>query len=424
VNNRVLKYFKYNILIKVKFLKYLFKIPDEFTEKEQEAYINIQLYYSKLDFAQNKLNLLRNPKQRRYILNGLFGTSILNRNQKIRVNSSLVIGRKSNYRNKIKLSCFDRIGFINYDIKDDIYLSINSGIKWLQFCKTDEVKNWTIENIPLEYLPNMNNIYSELWDDFKKEIAIKRGELTLINGISIEKRKELHKKGILKLEDWNAEDNCAPIKDGALTIKDGAFAIKENPAYIDFEYINDFNDNFDKYPYTKDNSCLYLIGVFYKNKYYSFIIDYLKIEEECKNFLNFIEFIKKNKINILYHWGAFEKIQIYKLIQKYNLNEEKVFIDTLTLFDVNVYIKKKWPIKYLINNFNIFNYGIKEIAKGLYQKKIIKNKWAIDMTGNDTMLLLWTNSNNDKTIIDKIINYNKSDCVILYDIVKYLKKIN
>ena len=96
----------------------------------------------------------------------------------------------------------------------------------------------------------------------------------------------------------------------------------------------------------------------------------------------------------------------------------------MTLFDVNVYIKKKWPIKYLINNFNIFNYGIKEIAKGLYQKKIIKNKWAIDMTGNDTMLLLWTNSNNDKTIIDKIINYNKSDCVILYDIVKYLKKIN
>ena len=408
----ILKYYKYNVLIKVKYLNYLFKIPDEFTNKEQNAYINIQIYYAKLDLTNDKLHLIRNPKQTRYILNSLFANDILNKNQTQKISNGLIIGRKSVYKSKVKLSCFDRIAFVNYDKKDIIYKKINEAIKWHTLIRTKEAADWTIQTIPHSYLPNMN-VNNDQWADFKNQIAQERRELTLINGLSINTRDKLHSQGIYTIEDYfKPEFNLYKDYDINIHLKEDFIQLNKNASeciYLDFEYLNDLNDDLNNYPYTNDDSIIYLIGIYYKKKY----LNFCDLNEEKQIFEQFLRFLKTNNIKTIFYWGSFEFVNMYKLIDKYHLTYGKILIDSINKIDVCKYFKSQISIYKLITNYNIYNYGIKDIARGLYNKGIIKHIWPDNMTGGDSMVELWNNLDN----IGRIIEYNKNDCIILHSII-------
>ena len=78
----------------------------------------------------------------------------------------------------------------------------------------------------------------------------------------------------------------------------------------------------------------------------------------------------------------------------------------------------------------VFKFGLKYIGEALYKNKLIKTTWGINDNGLDTMIEFKdVCKNNTKKIplkrysqIVDIIDYNRIDCQVLYEIVDLMKK--
>ena len=73
-------------------------------------------------------------------------------------------------------------------------------------------------------------------------------------------------------------------------------------------------------------------------------------------------------------------------------------------------------------------YGLKDIAKSMYENNLINELWDKKISdGSDAMVTVWK-INNDSNLnlindyrMNNIINYNKMDCKVLYNIMTYLR---
>ena len=77
----------------------------------------------------------------------------------------------------------------------------------------------------------------------------------------------------------------------------------------------------------------------------------------------------------------------------------------------------------------VFKFGLKSIGKALYKNKLIQTTWDESDNGLDSMIQFKDIcKNNDKKIplkryleIKDIVNYNRIDCQVLYEIVDLLR---
>ena len=131
-----------------------------------------------------------------------------------------------------------------------------------------------------------------------------------------------------------------------------------------------------------------------------------------------------NKKPVVYHWSPAEVSCYESSTGKYNINYNIKWKDLLHEF-------KQYPITLK----GVFNYGLKNIAKKMYQNKMITTSWDdSDMDGLGAMVATW-NCNNKiiqeellSKLIDfdemkEIVKYNEIDCKVLWDINKYIKSI-
>ena len=80
---------------------------------------------------------------------------------------------------------------------------------------------------------------------------------------------------------------------------------------------------------------------------------------------------------------------------------------------------------------NCFNFGLKNIGKSLYKYKFISTTWSSTDNGLDAMIrfkeICEENIGKDiplkrYTDISDIIHYNKIDCIVLTEILMFLRK--
>ena len=77
----------------------------------------------------------------------------------------------------------------------------------------------------------------------------------------------------------------------------------------------------------------------------------------------------------------------------------------------------------------VFKFGLKSIGKALYRNKLIQTTWDENDNGLDSMLQFKDicKSHNKKIPLKRyleiksIINYNRIDCQVLYEIVELLR---
>ena len=203
--------------------------------------------------------------------------------------------------------------------------------------------------------------------------------------------------------------------------------IDEIEFILDFESIlnleektNYFNDNINnEYP----NICIIGIILLTNNQYHSFkdfTIDNLTIESEKINIINWINFISKYDTIKIYHWGHAEKTYIQNIKKKF----PDIILPNMILIDLLYYFRSE-PI--IIKD--CFNFSLKTIGKNMYKHGLIKSTWSDTDNGLDAMIKFkQVCLENDHNIpikryneITEIIEYNKMDCVILMEILQYLR---
>ena len=287
--------------------------------------------------------------------------------------------------------------------------------------------------------PNMK-IKSMYWSNKKKKYAQDIGEITQLWNCGVKKRNKCIQLGITSFYDKRLNGNVLGFTGKREMIINNIININRsnkntilpryirnntnnwkggNNVYIDFETISDKR-------FVPHSNFIFLIGLgrIKRNGRWSFQyfrVKDLTIQEEYRIMKDFFDCIQSlNNPNLIY-WHA-EKYMWNKACQSVF---EKLMIDEIVYWNMDTNwldfceVFKSEPI--VIHG--CFGFGLKEIAKRMHHFGFINSTyneqdnglWAMSAACN------YYEEKHDKKEIKKIINYNETDCKILYEIVSYLK---
>lgn len=442
---------------------YLHLIGGENTSETK--YVIVDIKFTTLELCADGRHLRNSGsmpayKAQLYIYNRILG-KILEKEPRC----AYLLGRKFKYeKNGIIYtgnSCFDRLGVIDYSGSDKEHkITAVNAIDWIKLLRK-EGATWKLFPPRYELYPNMASSAESKWDNIKYEYAMKLKDITILWNCGINNREIAHSNKIFSFDDKKCCSQLlgiggkiqAPILDEIIKInhresftnklemisaKDLSWLPKDSIIIsIDFETIGNIVDDFQSLPVSCDNNFLFMIGVGYskndKIDYQMFLVSELTKDAEFQMILQFYNFIKSLGNYSLYHWGHIEKSFFTGLCQRLkknigqdiyqdldNFEKELKWIDLCDIFKNN---------KIVING--CFKFGLKEIAKRLFEIGLINIKWDTNNpcgNGNTAMIMAFQEYQkklpiDESDIIANIMEYNKIDCLVILEIINVLKKM-
>tara|TARA_B100000989_G_scaffold274392_1_gene233173 strand:- start:55 stop:1716 length:1662 start_codon:yes stop_codon:yes gene_type:complete len=437
---------KCDIMIKKKlFIKIFNQINNiSFNSIKNEEYLIINIVPEILTFKSG-LREISNTYNVFYNKCGLYAFNSALRKYINRNNYYFLFGKDYKYNNQLlnKRQC---IGLV---IFDNIYREkIHNSLNWLDRLKENKLILFPKPS-SIELYPNMNNKQS-CWENEKKKLSKELKEITLIWRISYEDRNRLISMGITEWDNPYLLNNLYELKDTntrdiqeriihmnkynnliieprniSRDFKD-ILKVDDNEFILDIESVLNletkgsyFNNDIQK---DLPNICI--IGLIIINNgnfvFKDFTIDDLTIESEKRNINNWLNFISKYDEIKIYHWGHAEKTYLENIHKRF----PDIKLPRMKLIDLLHFFRQE-PI--IIKD--CFNFSLKTIGKNMYKHKLINSTWSETDNGLDAMIKFKEIClKKDKNIplkryneISEIIEYNKMDCVILKEILEYLR---
>lgn len=433
-----------DIIVRYDYLKKIFpeidNLPFHLLSKE---YFLIHICYSTLHFRMD-LKTIANDGITLYKKCNLYAFQKSLYQELNKKYPCFLLGKEYYYK-KVLLPKQKFIGYIHFDknIKD----SFNNAYEWIILLR-DQYKNMNIIPKPThkELYPNMNHKESD-WENEKMKLADMIKEITLVWNISYDERCEYLEKGI---ECWDDPKLLAQLKQNKKKdIQERMIHMNQqkdvlihprknisnelttiinyqNALYFDIESFLSFDEkqNLFTNEIKLDEPIIGIIGFIYNDRYYNFTIQKFTNESEKENielFVDQLNRIKKNDMIPIYHWGHAEYNYIKYIQEKYPM----INLPDFELINILDYFRTE-PI--IVQG--VFKFGLKSIGSALYKNGLIKTTWGENDSGLDSMIKFKEIcKNNNKKIpiqrfleIKNIIEYNRIDCQVLYEIVQLLRE--
>jgi hypothetical protein len=348
---------------------------------------------------------------------------------------------KEYYYQKTHLPKDKFIGYIYFD--ETITKPYKKAYQWIQHL-IKNYKKMKISPKPShdELYPNMNYKESN-WENEKILLANKIKEITLVWNISYDERCKFLEMGITSWDDINLLINLKETKKKKIQERmihmnqqnDILIHPRKNISKDFTSKINDLNGiyfdvesflSFDEKQNMSNNFDLPIIGILgfiYQTKYYDFTIQNYTNQEEKRNIQNFaskLHKISNDAILSIYHWGHAENNYFKYIHNKY----PEISFPQYKLINILDYFRTE-PI--IVQG--VFKFGLKSIGSALYKNKLIQTTWGENDNGLDSMIqfkeICKSNKKNIplKRYIDikNIVEYNRIDCQVLYEIVYLLR---
>ena len=351
---------------------------------------------------------------------------------------------KDYYYKKTLLPKKEFICKVSFD--ENIKNTYLNAVQWIQSLKNNyQTMNILPEPSHLELYPNMN--YKESgWENEKIKLADKIKEITLVWNISYDERCRLVDQGIKCWDDPKLlkelkETKKKDIQERMIHMnqqKDVLIHPRKNISqkfntildqtecdiYFDVESFLSFDEKqnlfTDSIPLKEP--VLGILGFIHQDNFYEFTIQKFTKEEEQNIVQRFADHLWKiyDKTLNIYHWGHAE----YNYFRYIHETYPNISFPEYQLINVLDYFRME-PI--IVQG--VFKFGLKSIGKALYKNKLIQTTWDENDNGLDSMIQFKDIcKNNDKKIplkryleIKDIVNYNRIDCQVLYEIVDLLR---
>ena len=383
-----------------------------------------------------------------YLPDGMYG----NVDQLVRVNGKSIFGpyhyviKEIKIARNIKKEHILQAAFYNHIIgkiqghTPDIFYIFNMDEKEIPFSYIDykeelfqtmqKVKDVFNGMIPT---PTFNSC-NYPWNDYCNKMALETNDISLINGLGLEKKKIIVEYGIKNLNDMLnfGESKLLKIPGiGNITAQKYIMAakslttnkiirnskriilpIKNTEIFLDLEGLDEITmENIDSIQTD------YLIGVLVRNgkneQYIPFVAHGHDKEEVMLK--EFLDFIKKQKDYVIYHWHHYEKTHLTKMMDRYGITKEdkELVLSSDILFDLHPITTKQFV-------FPIPSTSIKAIAK--YLGFSWKHPDVGAMNSIELYLSYINDSNQDN--LNLVLDYNKDDCNATKIIKDWLVKQN
>lgn len=372
-----------------------------------------------------------------------------------------LLGRKCVFKSDNIVNPFYKLGEVS--MEEHVVQETKKAINWIRELKSDG-HGWSLfpPSRP-ELKPNMSNKLDYPWHNAKRELAERSKDITQMWFCGVKERTILAEYGITKWNDpgFSGEkilgkskrskvlqriiDNnklprskIMPKNLSQITKK----RIKRKHTiefFVDFETVNDVNDNFDDIrnyipkkqcettSFTEYSGIIYMIGLGWSYSdnsnwnYETFIVNSLTYKEEeriitqwCKKI---IKLRGEDEFAYVYHWTHAEITWLNRVLARGGLEE----------CYINWYDMYKLFVETPITLYGVFDFRLKEIAKAMYKHGMIKTSWKTStVDGMAAMMVAWNSykMGGDVTKLPEMIDvmkYNEIDCKVLCEILSYLR---
>lgn len=423
-------------------------------DPDDKSYRVVDIKLGVLDLTANGLNLLNNTKTKAYKGQlGFYNNILKTYPGQIDINKAFIIGRKWHYTSKnvewVGNHWYERYGVIDFDNFDKyISITVDKAIKWVRDVRSDG-QNWmlTPPSRP-ELRPNMKNDEDSDWKDFKDELAIKNGEITLLWQCGLKNRVIADKNNITNIYDSkisaellgvngpyqsrilnnilaaNHQNNPLYFEDKTVVKSSSWFSNNNFKIFIDYETISELVYD------SITGDLLFMIGAWANGNYKCWVVNSLTREEEKRiatEFFDWLKYLMQKHTIAIYYWSHFEATQTDKLIERHQLYDQNIIWSCCNKYDLCKEIQNAG-----IAAKGSFNYKLKKFTNALYKSGAITTNWGDNECSDGLKAMVMTYFLHKKSIkthkplpsfkeMGDIIRYNEIDCKSMYSILEYIK---
>lgn len=477
-NNRNGTHGVIDILIRSDYLHHIVE-ENPLTEDEQSIsapklngkyhYVVVDIKFSTLSLRSDGRHLLNDPNYKAYKAQLYIYNKAIASIQGYFCRYAFILGRRWKYRSKgeifSNLSCLNKLGVIDFEGVDSKYVNkTQDAIKWVR----DVIrhgKSWKINPPSREELyPNMCTSLG-VWDNKKNDIAMNIGEISMLwycgvkqrqigfsNGIKSWKNIECTaeklgikgKRGdiINKMIDINRQE-IDTIRPRKIQTTINEWRTKTSEVFVDFETLMDICSPLSELPNQRKTDMIFMIGVYICDKnnvrlYKSFITKEMSLEEEYRVMDEFVTFMKDLGYPKMWFWDADRRFwdiaERRQFERSCNLPEDEKVLITDNISDNWGKIEKNWyDVVEIFRSEPIvikgcFGFGLKNIAGQMRKYDMITERMVSECNSGTAAMVkairAYENSDNVYTSdhMKDIESYNRFDCAVLYDILKYLRE--
>ncbi len=317
-----------------------------------------------------------------------------------------------------------------------------------------------------ELRPNMKNDQDAPWSVAKKNIAKELQELTLLWQVGHDKRRDANSLGIFRWRDTRTTASAVgvtgakqgPVLQAILDINQSMIGPPVAPPrvasggdawrtenqlvfYVDFEAVNDLNDDFSQIPRRGGQTLIFMIGCGHiedgRWQFKCFTVDSLTPPAEAAIIVSWLEHMKevRNRVcqtemdPMIIHWSPAETSFLetaYNAARQRHAERARDW-PTLRWFDFLKEVIKEEPIVIRV----ALSFGLKAVAQALHGHHLIETQWKDgSVDGLGAMIGAWWCADEaakkkvrlvDIDLMQEIQQYNETDCKVMMEIVRYLR---
>jgi len=392
-------------------------------------YLPIEIKFSSIYLDKSDKYILNINRSKFYKTQLFTYCKILGELQGFVPRHAFIIGKRTVSHDKTVNDSLQKPGLIDYHYRDNnIVEGFYEGLDWLRSVKKDGV-NWSMNH---RLFPNMKNDHP-IYQEDKKYISDKiGGDITEIWQCSTKNREKAFDNGIFSWKDHRLNsdilgipetyresvDNIIKINRGELgdyyplqfTKNIHNFKEVKNEMFVDFETVRDSLD-LDTFG---EDEFIFLIGVWYRGKYTSFMMKTLDKDEEIRVISEFYKFWTENGSPQCWSWYA-EKEMWERCLKR---NDKTFFIKWVDLYEV--FYGEHFVVK------GCKNFKLKSYVKNLAKLGKISVEMPPDSCGNglDAMLAAWKYYNSNIGSLTDVVKYNELDCIYLQKLLKFIRGLD
>jgi len=384
--------------------------------------------------------------------------------------ASYVAGRAWKQGEERGNRCWERLARVPHDTLVrgrgiDLRESVQQAAAWIRRVRTEGAE-WRVLPLPSvpELWPNMKADQDGPWHDAKAKIGVALADLTLLPRVNMTHRASAHDAGVTRWDDPRvsaqllgiSSEKEAAIVDAVLAVnRPGGEAVRpqrlvtgtqewrqraEVEAFVDFEFLQDLDDDFASFPRKGGQSVIFQIGCgTYRDgewRFRQFTVDELALAAEAKMIDDWLAHLhalaaesgRDVTASRLVHWSPAETSNFERAYDNARVRHPDRDWPVLSWFDLLREVVQAEPLVVR----GAFSFSLKPIARSLHALGHIQTHWGQGLAdGAGAMAGAWNAAIEAKRkgvtlgeteVMGEIAAYNEVDCRVMAEILDYLRR--
>jgi len=433
-------------------------------------------HYRVVDVKFRTLDLLKNgglstsPSDLDTLAQAWIYNEALGRVQGYTPPASYVAGRAWKQGEERGNRCWERLARVPHDTLVrgrgiDLRETVQQAAAWIRRVRTEGAE-WRVLPLPSvpELWPNMKADQDGPWHDAKAKIGLALADLTLLPRVNMTHRARAHDAGVTRWDDPRVSSELlgissekeAAIVDAVLAVnRPGGETMRparmvagtqewrqraEVEAFVDFEFLQDLDDDFASFPRKGGQSVIFQIGCgTYQGgewRFRQFTVDELSLAAEAKMIDDWLAHLhtlaaeagRDVTASRLVHWSPAETSNFERAYDNARARHPDRDWPVLSWFDLLREVVQAEPLVVR----GAFSFSLKPIARSLHALGHIQTHWGEGLAdGAGAMAGAWNAAIEAKRkgvtlgeteVMGEIAAYNEVDCRVMAEILDYLRR--